>query len=692
MAAIGEFIRGVQFVEIPTGLVPVQITRTSTIGYIGTAPIHKLAVADRKINEPVLIANDRDAAQYLGPRIPGYSLPYDAKARDDHGGGLIIAINVFDPSVHLNIAAETVSFDGDVLTLEGTKPGEANIDLIAIEGTANYLGSFRFKGATRTTESLTFVGDPGTVTLPTGATLVALRSPAGATYAPTTDYTITGQTITRVATGTIPSLGTVIAVYDTGVDSITMPRQVTRTIAAVGNAYDTTEPSADVLRVESLAGTAYELTTDYTVASGVVTRVGGGAIPAGARLRITYTKVVVGTVTSLDGFTPYTLGDDYTYADGTITRVASGLIPPNAAIRVAYTEPNVVFEENRDYIIDPIAGTITRVTDGLQQRIAADAEVSVSYEYPSEVTSADIIGETLEDGSRTGIQAWRGSMQRLGFQPMLIAAPGWSDRIEVAQALEAYVENTRAIAAIDAPLGLTVQEALESRGSAGPAENFFTSSERVVLCYPHVETFDTTLNKAVLEPYSRRWVAMASATDLDFGYWFSPSNKELNAVQGMERLLTSVHNDPNSEVNLLTGAGIATIYRDYATGFVSWGAYSAGYPASAEIQNLVSVRRTLDVMQFALERACLIYIDQPLNTVIANVPATVNAFLDFQVTLGAIVWGKCSYDRRKNPPTELAKGIVRFDYEVTPMPGAQRIIFEQRIDITRLSSLGTVAA
>lgn len=687
MAAIGEFIRGVQFVEIPTGLVPVQITRTSTIGYIGTAPIHKLAEADRKINEPVLIANDRDAARYLGPAIPGYSLPYDAKARDDLGGGLIIAINVFDPATHLNVATQTTAFTGDALTLTGTKPGEANIDLISLEGTANYSGSFRFKGADRDTVSRTFAGTPGTITIPTGATLVSIKS-GNTVYELTTDYTIAGETITRVDGGGIAANATVSVTYEEGVDAITLPRRVTKVLAPTANTYDTGEPTAEILSVEGLNGTVYTMTTDYTVAAGVVTRVGGGAIPSGARLRVTYSKVEVETVTSLDGFTTYAETADFTVESGVITRVPTGGIPVNGAIRVAYSEQNVVFEESRDYEINPITGTITRVTTGLQQRIASGATVTASYEYPSEVTSADIIGETLEDGSRTGIQAWLGSTQRLGFQPMLVAAPGWSDRIEVAQALETFAERTRAVAAIDAPMGLTPQEALESRGAAGPAENFFTSSKRIVPCYPHVETFDVATNAPRLEPYSRRWVAMASATDLRFGYWYSPSNKELNGVQGMERLLTSIHNDPNSEVNLLTGAGVATIYRDYATGFVSWGAYSAGYPASAEIENLISVRRTLDVMQFALERACLVYIDQPINTVIVNVPATVNAFLDSQVALGAITWGRCSYDRRKNPPTELAKGILRFDYEVTPMPGAQRIIFEQRVDITRLSTLG----
>ena len=692
MASIGAFIRGVEFIEIPSGLVPTQITRTSTIGYIGTAPIHKLAEADRKINEPVLIANDRDAARYLGPSIPGYSLPLDAKARDDMGGGLIIAVNVFDPAIHLNVAPQTTAFTGDTLTLTGTKPGEANIDLISLEGTANYAGSFRFKGADRDTVTRTFAGTPGTVTIPADVTVITVTSPAGAVYTPITDYTITGTTITRVADGAIPADSAVLVTYEEGADAITMPRRITKVLAPTVDAYDTAEPTAEIVSVQGLNGTVYILTTDYTVAAGVVTRVSGGAIPSGARLRVTYSKVEVQTVTSLDGLTTYAETTDWTYAGGVITRVLGGSIPVGSAVRVSYIAQNEIFQEDRDYTINPITGTITRVTTGLQQRIAADATVTVSYEYPSDVTSAEIIGETLEDGTRTGIQAWLGSMQSLGFQPMLVAAPGWSDRIEVAQALETFVERTRAVAAIDAPIGLTPQEVLESRGSAGPAENFFTSSKRVVACYPYVEVFDVTTSAPRLEPYSRRWVAMASATDLRFGYWYSPSNKELNGVQGMERLLTRIHNDPNSEVNLLTGAGVATIYRDYATGFVSWGAYSAGYPSTAEIENFVSVRRTLDVMQFALERACLIYIDQPLNTVIVNVPATVNAFLDSQVALGAITWGRCSYDRRKNPSTELAKGIVRFDYEVTPMPGAQRIIFEQRVDISRLATLGQVAA
>nr|WP_236966772.1 phage tail sheath subtilisin-like domain-containing protein [Mannheimia haemolytica] len=59
--------------------------------------------------------------------------------------------------------------------------------------------------------------------------------------------------------------------------------------------------------------------------------------------------------------------------------------------------------------------------------------------------------------------------------------------------------------------------------------------------------------------------------DVEKGYWFSTSNKELKGVIGLEIPLTARVDDKQSETNLLNAVGITTIFNSFGTGFRLWG-------------------------------------------------------------------------------------------------------------------------
>lgn len=251
-----------------------------------------------------------------------------------------------------------------------------------------------------------------------------------------------------------------------------------------------------------------------------------------------------------------------------------------------------------------------------------------------------------------------------------------------------YKNYSRAIGIVDAPVGTTVQEAITGRGPEGTI-NFNTSSDRIVLCYPHLKVYDSTSDSNILEPYSQRLAGVIAAKDIDKGYHWSPSNTEINGIIGVEKQLTSMINDPTSEVNTLNEAGIVTVFNSYGSGFRTWGNRSAAYPSSTHVTNFINIRRTADILHESVEYSMLQFIDYPIdNGLIDSITESVNAFIRTLIGRGALIDGKCYYNQDKNPTTEIANGHLVFDVEFMPPTPAERITFESFIDIELLKSLG----
>ena len=354
-------------------------------------------------------------------------------------------------------------------------------------------------------------------------------------------------------------------------------------------------------------------------------------------------------------------------------------------------EGGAAYVQDADYALDQASGLVTRLVTGA---IPANARVTADYGFadPSLVTPADIIGQVDPvTGKRGGIQAFLDCMNAFGFTPKLLIAPGFSQMAGVAAGLTVSAQTLRAMAFLDAPVGTTFQQALKGRGPEGDIA-FDTSSERAILCYPHVQAFDAAQNATALEPLSQRLAGLTAATDLAMGYWFSPSNKEIQGVTGLERLLTAGINDPSCDVNLLNEQGICTVFNAYGTGLRSWGNRSAAWPSESAPKNFIPIRRVADIIAESIERASLQFIDQPITQgLIDAVTESVNGFLRTLIGRGALDDGKCWYDPSVNPPTELALGHITFNYDIMPPPPAERISYNARVNINMLGQLGVKA-
>lgn len=291
-------------------------------------------------------------------------------------------------------------------------------------------------------------------------------------------------------------------------------------------------------------------------------------------------------------------------------------------------------------------------------------------------------------GKRTGMKAFEDCYSLFGYYPKTIIAPVFCEDPAVVSEMNIICNKIRAMGIIDAPVGATVQNVITGRGPQGTI-NFNTSSQRIILCYPHLKVYDAETDAIKLEPYSQRLAGVIAAKDIDKGYHWSPSNTEIQGIIGVEKHLTSMINDPTSEVNTINEAGVVTVFNSYGSGFRTWGNRSAAYPSSTHPTNFINVRRTADILHESIEYSMLQYLDFPIdNALIDSICETVNAFIRTLIGRGALIDGKCTFNQDKNPVTEIANGHLLFDIEFMPPTPAERITFESFIDIELLKSLG----
>ena len=291
-------------------------------------------------------------------------------------------------------------------------------------------------------------------------------------------------------------------------------------------------------------------------------------------------------------------------------------------------------------------------------------------------------------GKRTGLKAFEDCYSLFGYYPKTIIAPVFCEDTAVVTEINTICNKIRAMGIVDAPVGATVQDVIKGRGPQGTI-NFNTSSERIILCYPHLKVYDSTTDSIKLQPYSQRLAGVIAAKDVEKGYHWSPSNTEIQGIVGVERQLTSMINDPTSEVNTLNEAGVVTVFNSYGSGLRTWGNRTAAYPSSTHPTNFINIRRTADILHESVEYAMLQFIDFPIdNGLIDSICETVNQFIRTLIGRGALIDGKCSFNSEKNPTTEIANGHLTFDIEFMPPTPAERITFESFINIELLKSLG----
>lgn len=284
--------------------------------------------------------------------------------------------------------------------------------------------------------------------------------------------------------------------------------------------------------------------------------------------------------------------------------------------------------------------------------------IDYTYTDPSKVTEADILGGYVAaTGKRTGLELVKEGFARFGADAKIIICPEFDKTATCAAALATLADHLHAIAYIDAPQGTTLSQAITGRGSLGNI-NFNLSSDRAQLFYPRV------VGLLGLESLATHAAGLRMKTDVEQGYWFSISNRELSGVTGLEIGLTARVDDPQSETNRLNEKGITTVFNSYGTGYRMWGNRLACFPAVSHIKNFEVAQRTGDVIDESLRRFDLQYMDLPIDKALLD--SLLEGYRTYFGTLKSIVGFSVELDTDYDLADAFSKGQVPIVYEYTP--------------------------
>ncbi|MGX2974744.1 phage tail sheath family protein [Ursidibacter arcticus] len=352
------------------------------------------------------------------------------------------------------------------------------------------------------------------------------------------------------------------------------------------------------------------------------------------------------------------------------TTVSSESIAINPDTLIGFTEKTGLIElslnsdsgalNEQDYTANLLTGEIKLHT--------AKQNVTATYTYadPTKVTEADIKGAIdTQTGNRTGFEMLRAGFNLFGADAKILICPHYDTKATMATALETFAGQLGAIAYVQAPQGTTLAKALAGRGSEGQI-NFKTSSDRTHLFFPHVLGERNTLESLAIHAAGLRM-----KTDVDDGYWFSTSNRQLKGVIGVEIPLTARVDDLQSETNRLNAVGITTVFNSFGTGFRLWGNRLACYPTVTHITNFEVVQRTADLIDESLRRVELQFIDKPIDDALLD--ALLGTVETYMGTLKSLVGFSVWLDPDADLVDAFSKGNVPIKYKFTPKIPAERI-------------------
>lgn len=312
-----------------------------------------------------------------------------------------------------------------------------------------------------------------------------------------------------------------------------------------------------------------------------------------------------------------------------------------------------------DAIFDQAGATIVviRVAEG-----ADDAE-----------TLSNIVGGVDTDtGQYEGVHAFLGAESVVHVQPRILIAPGFtSSRPDgnanpVVAELVGIAERLRAVIIADAP-NSNDADAITYRNDWG--------SSRVYVIDPYVKVWDAENSAPKEEPASPRVAGLISKSDNDRGFWWSPSNQNINGIIGTARPVDFTLGDANARANHLNENEVSTIIRQ--DGYRLWGNRTC---SSDPKWAFLSVRRTADILNDSLLRAHLWAVDRNITkTYIEDVTEGVNGYLASLVAMGAILGGRCYADPELNTPANITQGKVYFDFDFTPPYPAEHITFRSHL-------------
>lgn len=345
-----------------------------------------------------------------------------------------------------------------------------------------------------------------------------------------------------------------------------------------------------------------------------------------------------------------------------------GTAPQADAVKFPLNTPVLIAGRRTDAAKLGKNGTLPAALDGIFDQCGAMVVVIRTADGNEEAdTISNVIGGVDgTTGRNMGIQCFFDANSVVKVRPRILIAPGFSHQRAVATELLAVAERLKAVCILDGPN--TTNEAAITY-----AENF--GSARVYVVDPWVKVWDTMTSSEVSEPASARVAGLMAKSDNERGFWWSPSNQEINGITGTSRPVDFVLGDANCAANHLNEHNVATII--HQDGYRLWGNRT---PAVDRLFAFLCVRRTADMVAESILYAHLWAVDRGITkTYVEDVREGVERYLRHLKKIGAITGGKCWVDPEINSADQIQQGIVYWDYDFTPVYPAEHLVFRAHI-------------
>ncbi|SEM52869.1 phage tail sheath protein [Halomonas caseinilytica] len=410
-----------------------------------------------------------------------------------------------------------------------------------------------------------------------------------------------------------------------------------------------------------------------------------GSTEAGMRVTVDGTDISVSLATDIDGIITTT-------ADEVVTAINGE--PDAAALVVAVSTGNgtgvvaatgyqrftggadAPFPLNTPVLVtDPLGaqskagseGTLARSLDAIaDQAKTMIVVVRVAEGVDKDATKSNVIGGVDENGRKTGMQALLSAEQRLGVKPRILGAPELDDA-DVTSEFLAIAQKLRAFVYASAGDSATKEEAAMYRESFGARE--------VMVIWPAFTGWDTTTNSTRQLSAVARAMGLRAKLDNDVGWHKTLSNVPVNGVTGISADVFWDLQDPNTDAGYLNSHEVTTlINRD---GYRFWGSRTCSTDPLFAFENYT---RTAQIIADTIAEAHLWAVDKPMHpSLVRDLVEGINAKFREWKRLGYLIDGIAWFDPEINTPEVLKAGKLYIDYDYTPVPPLENLMFQQRI-------------
>lgn len=305
---------------------------------------------------------------------------------------------------------------------------------------------------------------------------------------------------------------------------------------------------------------------------------------------------------------------------------------------------------------------------------------------PSKVTADDIIGGVDRDGRNTGLEVLEDVFPTLRLVPGVVAAPGWSDNVEVAAVMKAKASSINEVFAAGAVLIDAPTDTL-TKYTDVPAwkENNSITGIDEVLYWPMAKVGSKVFHMSTLAIGA---IGVTDAANNDVPHK-SPSNVAMSITglclkDGTEVIMTL------PKARYLNENGIGTAI-NFIGGWKLWGNRTCAYPSNTDVKDaFISSRRMFRWYSQRFIQTFWSNVDDDINKrFIQLITDSANIDLNGLTALGYLLGGRIEFEADFNPTTNLLDGKVKFHTYLGVCVPAEDIENVLEVDPSYLQTLFT---